>query len=80
MTSSEDGPPGAASNNGHAYFSDGDDRSSVSSDDDTQAGVKNIEAISQTWSKWALVSAYVGFVILFCPQSRNLDCTRLMWS
>ena len=36
-----------------------DDRSSLSSDD-TQIGVKNIEAISQTWTKWSLFSAYLG--------------------
>ena len=39
---------------------DEDSRSSMSSDDDVQAGVKNIEIVSQTWSKWALVSAYFG--------------------
>ena len=39
---------------------DQDERSSVSSDDDAQAGVKNIEIISQTWTKWALLSAYIG--------------------
>ena len=36
-----------------------DDRSSISSYE-TQNGVKNIEAISQTWTKWSLISAYVG--------------------
>ncbi|KAL9019249.1 MAG: hypothetical protein Q9185_003494 [Variospora sp. 1 TL-2023] len=35
-----------------------DDRSSLSSDD--QIGVKNIEAISRTWTKWSLVCAYIG--------------------
>ncbi|KAL8999091.1 MAG: hypothetical protein Q9169_001979 [Polycauliona sp. 2 TL-2023] len=40
-----------------------DDRSSLSSDD-AQVGVKNIEAISQIWSKWALVAAYVGIFLL----------------
>ena len=39
---------------------DQDERSSVSSDDDVQAGVKNIEIISQTWTKWSLLSAYIG--------------------
>ena len=38
---------------------DDDDQSSLSSDN-TQAGVKNIEAISQTWTKWSLISAYLG--------------------
>ena len=36
-----------------------DDQSSLSSYE-TQNGVKNIEAISQTWTKWSLISAYVG--------------------
>lgn len=34
--------------------------SSTSSDDDAQAGVKNIEIISQTWTKWSLLCAYIG--------------------
>lgn len=37
----------------------GDDRSSLSSDG-KQTGVKTIEAISQAWTRWSLVSAYVG--------------------
>lgn len=37
----------------------GDDRSSLSSDG-KQTGVKAIEAISQAWTQWSLVSAYVG--------------------
>lgn len=49
-------------NEDRAQVRDGDDRSSLSSDDDAQAGVKNIEAISQTWTKGALVSAYIGSV------------------
>ncbi|KAL9033544.1 MAG: hypothetical protein Q9180_005891, partial [Flavoplaca navasiana] len=40
-----------------------DDRSSLSSYD-TQHGVKNIEAVSQTWTKWALVAAYAGVFLL----------------
>lgn len=37
-----------------------DESSSLSSDEDAQAGVKNIEIISQTWSNWALIAAYAG--------------------
>ena len=33
-----------------------------SSLDDAQIGVKNIEAISQTWTKWSLIFAYLGYV------------------
>lgn len=29
---------------------------------DTQAGVKIIEAVSMTWTKWGLIAAYVRFV------------------
>lgn len=36
-----------------------DDRSSLSSND-TQNGVKNIEAVSQVWTKSSLISAYLG--------------------
>ena len=38
-----------------------DDHSSLSSHD-AQLGVKHIEAISQTWTRWSLISAYVGYV------------------
>lgn len=31
---------------------------------EVQAGVKNIEAVSMTWTKWALIVAYVRFVTL----------------
>ena len=30
---------------------------------DAQAGVKNIEAISMTWTKWGLIFAYAGYVL-----------------
>ena len=36
-----------------------DDGHSLSSDD-VQTGVKNIETISQTWTKWSLIFAYLG--------------------
>ena len=41
------------------YVSDEDDQSSLSSSD-TQQGVKGIEAISQTWTQWSLIAAYIG--------------------
>ena len=47
--------------NKNVYIPDEDDRSSMSSYE-AQAGVKGIEAISQTWTKWALVFAYLGYV------------------
>lgn len=40
-----------------------DDPSSISSND-TQAGVRNIEAISQTWTKRSLIAAYAGYVFI----------------
>ena len=36
-----------------------DSRSSFNSED-VQAGVKNIEAVSQTWTHWSLIAAYFG--------------------
>lgn len=30
------------------------------SSDETQTGVKNIEAVSQTWTQWSLIAAYLG--------------------
>ena len=35
------------------------DSASVDSDE-TQTGVKNIEAVSQTWTQWSLIAAYLG--------------------
>ena len=43
----------------HIHARAEDDHSSINSYE-TQNGVKNIEAISQTWTKWSLLSAYVG--------------------
>lgn len=37
-----------------------DDQNSLGSHRDIQRGVKNIEAISQTWTQWSLISAYIG--------------------
>lgn len=42
----------------HAQDYDDHDQSSLSSYE--QNGVKNIEAISQTWTTWSLISAYLG--------------------
>lgn len=36
-----------------------DDQASFSSDE-TQTGVKNIEAVSQTWTRYSLIAAYLG--------------------
>jgi hypothetical protein len=37
------------------------ERASISpSEEEMQNGVKNIEAISQTWNQWSLVLAYLG--------------------
>ena len=42
---------------GHEHYEE--DNSSIDSDQ-TQVGVRRIEAISQTWTKWSLIVAYVG--------------------
>lgn len=39
-------------------FREGDRSSFVS--DDIQNGAKEMEAISRTWSRWGLISAYAG--------------------
>ena len=58
MSSTGEGASGEPSKN--QALVDQDEGSSVSSDDDAQAGVRNIEIISQTWTKWSLLSAYAG--------------------
>lgn len=44
---------------GQVAIANEDDRSSLSSGD-AQTGVKGIEAISQTWTQWSLIAAYLG--------------------
>ena len=39
------------------------DQASFSSDE-TQTGVKTVEAVSQTWTQSALIAAYLGYVLL----------------
>ncbi|KAL8707870.1 MAG: hypothetical protein Q9220_007154 [cf. Caloplaca sp. 1 TL-2023] len=59
-----------------ADVQDGDDRSSMSSD--AQNGVKNIEAISQTWTKWSLAIAYLGiFLLAFFTSLEGQTTTNL---
>jgi len=31
--------------------------------ENAQAGVKNIEAVSLTWTKWGLIAAYIRYVV-----------------
>ncbi|KAI9889549.1 MAG: hypothetical protein M1814_005243 [Vezdaea aestivalis] len=45
------------------------DRTSTTSSVSTQAGVKRIEAVSQAWTKWGLISAYVGIFLMACSTS-----------
>lgn len=61
---------------GHAYVRDADDQSSLSSSQEPQAGVKNIEAISQTWTKWSLIAAYVGYMVFFYPLLTHLPSSE----
>ena len=37
--------------------------SDSSSHESAQAGVKKLEAVSATWSKWGLLSAYLGLAL-----------------
>lgn len=41
------------------------DQASFSSDE-TQTGVKTVEAVSQTWTQSALIAAYLGYVLFHC--------------
>lgn len=40
------------------------DSDASSAPPDAQAGVKNIEAVSLTWTKWGLIAAYLRYVEL----------------
>ena len=60
MTSVEEILPRPMPDKDHPDAGDGDDRSSLTSYDDAQAGVKNIEAIGQTWTKWSLIPLTLG--------------------
>ena len=45
----------------HDDDDDDDDMRSSADSTETQRGVKRVEAVSQTWTKWGLVWAYVGY-------------------
>ena len=50
---------------------DVESHSSIDSDE-TQTGVKNIEAVSQTWTQLSLIVAYIGSVFYApSPSSRS---------
>jgi len=40
--------------------------SATATSSSVQAGVKNIEAVSMTWTKWGLIAAYARFVEGIC--------------
>ena len=46
-----------------ANVSHEEDETSSLNSYDAQTGVKGIEAISQIWTKWSLIFAYVGYVV-----------------
>ncbi|KAI4182065.1 MAG: hypothetical protein L6R41_006231 [Letrouitia leprolyta] len=54
--------PGNSKDPYRSYSPDADDRSSLDSYE--QTGVKSIEAISQTWTRVSLISAYLGIFLL----------------
>jgi hypothetical protein len=43
---------------------DVDEASLASSTSSAQDGVKRIEAVSMTWTRWGLVLAYIGYVYI----------------
>ncbi|MCJ1411817.1 hypothetical protein MMC19_005909 [Ptychographa xylographoides] len=68
----------APRNKEQSFIPHDDDRSSLNSYDSVQAGVKNIEAISQTWTRWSLVSAYLGiFLLAFCTSLEGQTTVNL---
>ncbi|KAL9104977.1 MAG: hypothetical protein Q9163_000149 [Psora crenata] len=53
------------------------DQSSLSSSD-VQTGVKGIEAISETWTTWSLIAAYLGiFLLAFCTSLEGQTTSNL---
>ncbi|MCJ1223370.1 hypothetical protein MMC12_000010 [Toensbergia leucococca] len=55
----------------------GEDHSSLNLCD-AQNGVKNIEAISLTWTQWSLISAYAGiFLLAFCTSLESQTTANL---
>ena len=52
------------------------DQASFSSDE-TQTGVKTVEAVSQTWTQSALIAAYLGCVSLYCVVG-HMNCFSLL--
>ncbi|KAI4169854.1 MAG: hypothetical protein LQ343_005403 [Gyalolechia ehrenbergii] len=74
----EASPPSPENGNNYdrSYAPYDDDQSSLDSYE--QTGVKNIEAISQTWTRWSLVSAYLGiFLLAFFTSLEGQTTTNL---
>ncbi|KAM0796047.1 hypothetical protein BDR22DRAFT_812634 [Usnea florida] len=61
-----------------ARYRDSEDDSSSVISDVPQAGVKNIEAVSQTWTQSSLIAAYLGiFLVAFCTSLEGQTTTNL---
>ena len=56
----EEFPPRTSHGKNQAVADVVEENQSLAREDNAPVGVKNIEAISQTWTKWSLISAYVG--------------------
>lgn len=52
-----------------------DEAYSLAESEETQAGVKRIEAVSENWTKWGLVIAYVSYDSISLRKER-LSCSR----
>lgn len=52
--------PGHGPESANHDYADDDDDASSSGSDGAQTGMKGIEAISQTWTRWSLIVAYLG--------------------
>ena len=62
-TMAEEANPSAAGPKDQSATAERDDDSASFTSDDSisiQAGVKGIEAISRSWTEWALIAAYTG--------------------
>ncbi|KAL8937589.1 MAG: hypothetical protein Q9211_003606 [Gyalolechia sp. 1 TL-2023] len=72
----ERAPSSPKNGNDHDRTSAPDDDDQSSLDSYQQTGVKNIEAISQTWTRWSLISAYLGTEDFLNPLEPETDRRR----
>jgi hypothetical protein len=66
----------ATSSNGSGNGA-GDVGSHDDGDVEPQEGVRQIEAVAMTWTRWGLISAYIGYVFVVLGSKYKVERWRI---